>query len=186
MKDSTKTITILATAFFSTALLFPSLAQAKPRGSRPKPAPARNRGRDSNHGLSLSVDLGRLFLQNASTRQWVPGQHQTRTERVLIEPAHYEWQKQRVLVEPGHYEIHTLPVVEKNRRNQQTGVRKPARTKKVWIPDRYEIQKVKVHIPARYEIRQIRVWVPGHWVSQPLRSPASSWLNLGAVFNFRF
>ena len=194
MKTSTKTITILTTVFLSTALLFSSVADARPRRSRARSAPAqtgsRNRDGGSGHGLSLSIDLGSLFLGNTSARRWVPGQYQTRTEQVLVEPGHYEWRKQRVLVEPGHYETRTLPAAEKIRRNSrpkaQKVVVKPARTKKVWVPARYEMRKVKVYVPPRYETRRIRVWVPGHWVSQPVRSPARSWLNLGAIFNFRF
>ena len=193
MKTSTKTITILTTVFLSTALLFSSPADARPRRSQRRSAPAqtgsRNRARDSDHGLTLSIDLGSIF-NSAPARRWVPGQYQTRTEQVLVEPGHYEWHKQRVLVEPGHYETRTLPAAEKirrdSRRKGQKVVVKPARTKKVWIPARYEMRKVKVYVPPRYETRQIRVWVPGHWVSQPVRSPARSWLNLGAIFNFRF
>ncbi len=194
MNASAKATTILAAVVFSAALLFPSPAQARPRRSRARSAPARNRGGGSNHGLSLSVDLGRLFVENApstrSTRQWIRGHHQTRTKQVLVEPAHYEWQKQTVLVEPGHYEVRVLPTVEKIRprlrRRTRKVVFKPTRTRKVWIPDRYEIHKVKVLVPDRYETVQIRVWVPGHWVSQPVRQPTRSWLNLGTVFNFRF
>ncbi len=194
MKTSTKTITILTTVFLSTALLFSSPVQAKGRKRQARPVPARtqkkDRDKDSRHGLTLSVDLGRLFLGNTSARRWVRGQYQTRTEQVLVEPSHYEWRKQQVLVEPGHYETRTLPAAEKIRRNSrpkaQKVVVKPARTRKVWIPARYEMRKVKVYVPPRYETRQIRVWIPGHWVSQPVRAPARSWLNLGAVFNFRF
>ena len=193
MKTSTKTITILTTVFLSVALLFSSPADARPRRSRARSAPAqtgsRNRARDSDHGLTLSIDLGSIF-NSAPARRWVPGYHQTRTEQVLVEPGHYEWHEQSVLVEAGHYEIRILPAAEKIRRDSrpkaQKVVVKPARTKKVWIPARYEMRKVKVYVPPRYETRRIRVWVPGHWVSQPVRSPARSWLNLGAIFNFRF
>ncbi|MCK4850365.1 MAG: hypothetical protein KAT11_03385 [Phycisphaerae bacterium] len=193
MKTSTKTITILTTVSLSTALLFSSPVQAKGRKRQARPTPAqtgsRNRVRDSDHGLTLSIDLGSIF-NSAPARRWVPGHYQVRTEQLLVEPGHYEWHKQRVLVEPGHYEIRTLPAAEKirrdSRRKAQKVVVKPARTKKVWVPARYEMRKVKVYVPPRYETRRIRVWVPGHWVSQPVRSPARSWLNLGAIFNFRF
>ena len=195
MNASTKAITITSILLAAT-LLFSSPVQARQRRRQARHAPARNRGgnRDggSRSGLSLSVDLTRLLFANASTttRQWVPGQYQTHTEQVLVEPAHYELRQQRVLVEPAHYEIQTLPAIEKirrgSRRNPQRFVIKPARTRKVWVPDRYEMRTVKVYVPDRYETRQSRVWVPGHWVHQPARSSARPLLNLGAVFNFRF
>ena len=194
MKASTKTSTILTTLFLSLALLFSSPADAGPRRSQGRSAPAqtagRNRARDSGHGLTLSIDLGRLLFENTSARRWVPGQYQTRTEQVLAEPGHYEWRRQRVLVEPGYYEMRCIPAVEEIIRDARGRARKvvtrPACTEKFWVPARYEIHKVKVYVPPRYETRQVRVWVPGHWVSQTVRSPARSWLNLGAVFNLRF
>ncbi len=194
MNASTKATTILAIVFFSAASLFSFPSQARPRRSRARSTPAqtgsRNRARDSDHGLTLSVDLGRLFLGNTSARHWVPGQYQTRTEQVLVEPGHYEWHEQSVLVEPGHYEIRVLPPVQQiirhSREKPHRLLAEPARTKRIWIPARYEMRKVKVYLPPRYEIRRIRVWVRGHWVSEPVRSPARSWLNLGAIFNFRF
>ncbi len=193
MNASTKTITILVTVFFATASLFSSPADAAPRRSRARSAPVRTRsGRragGSRHGLTLSIGLEQLF-GNTSARRWVPGYYQTRTEQVLVEPGHHEWHEQSVLVEPGHYETRSLPPVEEILRHSRGRVHKvvtkPARTRKVWIPDRYEMRKVKVYVPPRYETRQVRVWVPGHWVSQPARSPARPRLNLGAIFNFRF
>ena len=139
--------------------------------------------------MTLSIGLEQVF-GNTSARRWVPGYYQTRTEQVLVEPGHHEWHEQSVLVEPGHYETRSLPPVKEilpnSRGRFHKVVTKPTRTRRVWIPDRYEIRRVKVYVPPRYEIRQVRVWVPGHWVSQPVRSPARPRLNLGAIFNFRF
>ena len=193
MNASTKAITILASVLFSATLLFSSVAQARPRRSRPRSVPARTRSgrrdRGSRHGLTLSVGLGQAF-GNTSSRRWVPGHNQTRTEQVLVEPGHHEWHEQSVLVEPGHYEMHHIPAVEKiirdSRGRAHKVVTRPACTEKVWVPAQYEMRQVKIYVPARYETRQVRVWVPGYWVSQPVRSPVRSYLNLGALFNFRF
>ncbi len=193
MKASTKAITIFTTVFLSVALLFSSPADARSRRSQRRSAPAqtgsRNHARDSDHDLTLSIDLGSIF-NNAPARRWVPGHYQVRTEQVLVEPGHYEWHEQSVPVQPGHYEMRCIPAVEKILRDSRGRPRKvvtrPACTKKVWVPARYEMRKVKVYVPPRYETRQVRVWVPGHWVSRPVRSPARSRLNLGALFNFRF
>ena len=118
MNASTKAITILATVLFSSALLFSSPAHARPRRSRGRSAPARNRSghrdRGSRHGLTLSFGLGQTF-GNASSRRWVPGHNQTRTEQVLVEPGHHEWHEQSVLVEPGHYEMRPIPAVRLTR-----------------------------------------------------------------------
>ena len=179
MNASIKTITILASVFLMSCS---SLAQARERRSRARQAPARNErgrgGKDSRHGLTLSIDLGRIFNNTTTSRRWVRGYYQTGTEQVLVEPGHYEWRRERVLVEPGHYEIRRQPVVEEIIRGSRGKARrvvvKRAGRKKVWIPARYEMRRVRVYVAPRYETRRVRVWVPGHWVSQPVRSPARS------------
>ena len=193
MKTSAKSIMTLAAIVLSTVLAYPLPAQARPRRSSGRAAPARSRrkqpSRGSDHGLTLNFDLGNVFT-SAASRRWVPGHYQTRTERVLVEPGHHQWRQERVLIEPGHYETNQTPALREtlydSRGHAHSVVVKPGRTTKVWIPARYEIRKVKVYVPPRYETRQVRVHVPGHWVSSPARQPVRSWLNLGAVFRFKF
>lgn len=203
MKISTKSILAIAAIVISTTLSYPLSAQARSRKSSPRPGRSRRgqpaRGRGSDHGLTLNLDLGKTFTSGGS-RRWVPGYYQTHTERVLVEPGHYRWRNEKVLIEPGHYEIRRtvqrLAVRRQKDRHasadQARKVRvKPARTAKikktkVWIPARYEIRRVKTYVPPRYETRQVRVHVPGHWVSRPAPRPARSWLNLDAIFRFKF
>lgn len=78
-------------------------------------------------------------------RVWVPGALVTRTENVLLEPAHYEnrW---------------VPPVVETRCRSSHRPV----------IIVHREGYYERVLVPARYGQREVRQWVPGHWREVPV------------------
>ena len=66
----------------------------------------------SKFSLGIDLGLGRGHRRTIH-RRWVPGRSVIRTERVLIEAAHYEWQRQRVEVQAGCHETrHVPPVTE--------------------------------------------------------------------------
>jgi len=90
------------------------------------------------------------------------GHYVTVTERVLVEPAHYECRQQDVLVEAGHYEEVHLPETLKTIYDDDGNARQivlPARTRRLWVAPRYETREVQVFIPARYETRTTQRWV---------------------------
>lgn len=193
MNGKNKVISTLSIVFLSVLFLAvsPLPAMAKERASR-RQSRSRSHSRDRNRdqgstGLSISFGLGNHFSSSANRRR-VPGHYETRTERVLVDPGHYERQTQRIQVEPRRYEVRHIPAVYKTRRGERGKKYKvmvrPARTKKVWVPPRYEKRKVKVWVPDRYEIRKVKVWVPGHRVTKPARSPGRFWLNLSGLFRF--
>ena len=130
---------------------------------------------------------GRVEVRRRPGHRWVPGHEVTRVERVLVEPAHYEYRTRQIEVVPGRWEIRrTEPVTETlydSRGNPHEVVLAPGREEKVWIPPVCATRQVKVHVPDRYEVREVRVWVPGRWerVSQPRGGMSFS---LGALFRF--
>jgi len=144
-------------------------------------------GRDSKFRLGLDFGLGRGHRCTIH-RRWIPGRSVIRTERVLVEAAHYEWRRQRVEIHPGHYEKrHVPPVTETlhdSNGNPHTVVIEPGRTEKTWVPPEYEIRRVKVHVPDRYETREVSVWVPGRWSYDKDCRHGRPRFNLGAIFNF--
>jgi len=79
-------------------------------------------------------------------RVWVPGTFITRTERVLVQNAHYvnHWV-------PPVYETR----YDRHRRPYTVCIRKG--------------HHQRVLIPARYEMRTVRDWVPGYW--QTVQAP---------------
>ena len=208
MNGKNKVTSMLSVMFLSVVAMgvspLPALAKEKASRKQPARSPAsRERDHDSAR-LSVGFGIGNRHSDSRHGRR-VGGHYETRKERVLVEPGHYERQEQRVLVEPGRYEIRHIPAVYGNRRDGRgnkhktpawSGARRggrgkknqvvirPARTKKVWIPARYEKRKVKVWVPDRYEIRRVKVWVPGRRVNRRTRSPGRFWLNLGGLFRF--
>ena len=212
MNRKSKTIWTVTIVFFSTLLLaLPQAAMARngrggrgtirsaPRGrSMGKRSGGRSygafghsiRGRRGYGGSFFGLSFG--FSDNyysTSSRQWVPGQHQTQTEQVLVEPAHHELQTRQVQVEPERYEVRQIPAVQETRYDEQGKpyqvVIKPAHTETVWIPPKYEQREVKVWVPDRYETRQTQVWVPGQWVYNSAYAPGpSSSIRIGGRIRF--
>ncbi len=134
MNAKSKSIWMLAVAFFATVLLASaSPAVARDRSSRRRGGESRRqrRGdRDSRrerdrssrysrpnrggHGGLLSrrgirIGGGGISVRIGSSgvsvrRRYVAGYYRTRTESVLVRAGRYEWQYREVLVEAGHYE----------------------------------------------------------------------------------
>ena len=136
----------------------------------------------------LGVDFG-LSRGHRCTihRRWVPGRSVIRTERVLVEAAHYEWQRQRVEIHPGYHETrHVPPVTETvhdSNGNPHTVVIEPGRTERTWVQPEYEIRRVKIRVPDRNETREVSVWVPGRWIYEDCRHGRPGF-NLGAILRF--
>lgn len=75
-----------------------------------------------------------------TVRQWVPERYETREERVLVAPAHFEWQIVPAVTET-RYDRHGRPYIV---------VIVPERCTDVYVPDRYETRCVKVVTPGYY------------------------------------
>ena len=99
-----------------------------------------------------------LTFGTTTTRHYVPGRWEYRTEHVMVEPAHYE--KVRV---PAVYK----EVVDKDNK-----------VIKIKVHDGY---MKEVYVPARYETVTTRHWVPGYYTTTTSSTPSVS---LG--FGFRF
>jgi len=109
-----------------------------------------------------------------------------RTERVLVEPGHYELRTEKVLVEAAHWEERVIPETREIIRDERGRVIRiiiePERTEKVWVPDRFETRTVKVWIPPRYETRVVRVQES---TSHSIFSRTTiGGINIGGIFRF--
>jgi hypothetical protein len=104
----------------------------------------------------LGVNLG--GVQPYAQRVWTPGTYVTRTENVLVVPAHYEDRWVPPLVEIRHRSSHPPVTI-------------------VLREGYYE----KVLVPARYELREVRQWVRGCWREGPIAAyrPSSFGFSVG-------
>jgi hypothetical protein len=84
----------------------------------------------------------------AVERRYVPGHYESRTETVLVQPAHYE----RISVAPV-YETR----YDRWRRPYTVCIREGG----------YR----DVYVPARYENRVVSAWAPGYWQEIPVAAP---------------
>lgn len=86
----------------------------------------------------VGVNIG--AQQPHARRVWVPGTHVARTERVLVQDAHYvnQW----------------VPPLYETRYNRF------GRPYTVCVRKGHH---VRVLVPARYEMRTVQHWVPGYW-----------------------
>jgi len=74
-------------------------------------------------------------------------------------PGHYEVRTEKVLVEPGHWEERFIPeerVVTVDRRGWKHIIIKPARCERVWVEPRYTCRTVRVWVPGRFEYTPVR------------------------------
>jgi len=172
-------------------------AEARRRIGRPrtvKARPTQRNGRDcgrtvslgrSDSGIRFSINLGGA---TRTTRRWIPATYETRIEKVLVEAGHYEWRTEQVVVQPGRYETRHVPAVEQvlydSNGNAHRVIVRPAGVEKVWVPPTCETRRVRVWVPPRYEMRQVRVLIPRRCVTQTVRTPSRSGLNLSALFGF--
>ena len=149
MNATVKTLLVAGTLIAATVMT-PAEALARPSGrSRSRVEPSRRPGR-----VTTRYDRS-------------PGGRDSyivRTERVLVEPGHYELRREEVLVEAGHYELRRIPASRRVIRDRRGRIIRiiiePARVEKVWVPDRFETRTVRVWVPARYEMRSVRVHRP--------------------------
>ena len=116
-----------------------------------KKSSCKYRGRSYNHdhcdrhhhhhsGISIRIGSGHHHHHHNRRKVWVSGYYSYTTQKVLI---------------PGYFrEVYVEPIFE-NRlcKDGKTYIKvmvQEGYTKRVWVPERYEYQRVKV-------------WVPGHW-----------------------
>jgi hypothetical protein len=92
-----------------------------------------------SHG-NFGFHFDRHERESRPRERYIPGHYETRTEDVLVEPAHEE----RQWVPPVYQER-----FEHGRHCRLVVVREGY----------YEC----IRVPARYECRTVRVWVPGHY-----------------------
>ncbi len=129
----------------------------------------------------------RFGLDHRSRYTWIAPCYVTRTERVLVDPGHYEWRTEPVLIEPGHFEPQhvgpTEEIIYDSQGNPHKVIVTPTGREKVWVEARYETRRRKVWVPDLYELREVRVRQPGRWVSSS-RPGHSSGFSLSALFKF--
>ncbi|MEX0774903.1 MAG: hypothetical protein WD042_04210 [Phycisphaeraceae bacterium] len=114
-------------------------------------------------GVRVGVTFGSPQVVTVPSQRWVEGYYVTTTQRVLVEPGHYETRQIERITRtyyPKDGPAYTVVV-------QEGG------TQQVWVPD-------------HYETRTVQTWVPGHWETYGttvIHRPATR-VSIGGVIRF--
>lgn len=113
--------------------------------------------RDGHDRIDLRLNIGGPICPPAPQAI----RYETRTQTVLVEPAHYETRTEQVLVREGRWEDRIIPGktewLRDSRGNYHQVQVTPDRVERVWAPPVYQERTVQVFVPDRYETRVVQV-----------------------------